>query len=914
MRVASKAWRLLLACCLAGVLLLSVAGVVLADEPPSGDGPGSPDSPPVPAPSVTNEYNTYNTFQFPLLGDVLKAVFGGVNEETRKAAQPGFDALSFTLKTPSLASDGQSIGGQLNFNSIVEPMWWAVLPIAGVLGFILLLLNGVQMQAGALSRQARNVGEGMQGLVAVIVGLTLAFFSLQLVHYANEGTNLLVDAIMGAGGPDSGRGLSLAAMSINMIDRVGDVSVLASIIVALILLIGALVLVAMAVARWALFFICAVLSPLALVSMGSRATGALTSLWGQLFMLVLLLGPANAIMLRSAQGLYVAAIEGSAFGLNSMAKGAVMFGLISMMGAINGMAIQRAFGVAMGWVKAGVGAITSGALLAGGATAAVMAGGGLGALTSSFRGTGSLAAPQGLRSLGPAVGDAHPEEAGPAPGIQGASQGLGVASSPAGGGPGLSEEGTEDGAGWGERFQQRRRGFDWGRASLVGGALAGMAGGPLGRTGMAVQRLGMASMVEKRYREGREERVAGRAESLAWRQESRARGDLRDLGYRRQEIYGHASGPYDVEVADAMDRAVRNVYQDSGGDVEGITKGLLALGKECSDQGPLAGNLYHEVGAMSEGAGAGREEAVERLVGSRLEAQLASRGSLRGPLRYTGAQGEPGTEGTEPQGATGNGPKGNGPNTGQGGVGWTWPSEEKGTSEAATGGPLAGASGIAGTGQQPPEGTTHQDLSWAGGTMKGKGDLSLATGNEMGAQGQGTGAGPGTASLDPVPKTIENNAVFDQAMARILGSRLGIYDGQDWAGPTPEARHLVGEQVLAEAVRLRESGQLVEGLALATKIGDEQPLEPGEAVGQLRSGIDALGPSAGSGTGSTPAASGHPAPPVTPSGPPLGNVHHVPHATPPPDESQIAVPESLDLGEQLGLDDLFVAEPDDQEA
>ena len=198
--------------------------------------------------------------------------------------------------------------------------------------------------------------------------------------------------------------------------------------------------------------------------------------------------------------------------------------------------------------------------------------------------------------------------------------------------------------------------------------------------------------------------------------------------------------------------------------------------------------------------------------------------------------------------------------------------------------------------------------------MKGKGDLSLETGNEMGAQGQGTGAGPGTASLDPVPKTIENNAVFDQAMARILGSRLGIYDGQDWAGPTPEARHLVGEQVLAEAVRLRESGQLVEGLALVTKMGDEQPLEPGEAVGQLRSGIDAFGPSDGSGTGSMSAGSSHLAPPVTPSGPSLGNVHHVPHATPPPDEPQIAVPESLDHGEQLDLDGLFAADPDDQEA
>jgi len=908
MRVSSRVWPLVLACGLVAALSLSAAGVALAEDPPTGDDAGSPGPDPAPVTNVTN--NTFNTFQFPVLGDVLKAVFGGVNEETRKAALPGFDALNFTLKTPSISSDGQSIGGQLNFNRIVEPMWWAVLPIAGVLGFILLLLSGIQMQAGAMYRQAGSVGQGMQGVVSVIVGLAMAFFSLHLVHYANEGANLLVDAIMGAGGPDSGQGLSLAAMAVNMIDRVADVSVLASTIVALILLIGALVLVAMAVARWALFFICAVLAPLALVAMGSRATGALTSLWGQLFLLVLLLGPANAIMLRSAQGLYAVAIEGSDFGLNSMAKGAVMFGLISMMGAINGMAIQRAFGVAMGWVKAGVGMATSGALLATGAGAAVMAGGGLGALAGSLKGTGSLAASQGLRSLGPGAGNGTPSEAGATAGITGPSEGLGVTSYPAGEGPGSSEEGEQEGTGWGERFQQRRRGFDWGRASLVGGAIAGMAGGPLGRTGMAVQRLGMASMVEKRYREGREERVAGRAESLAWRQESRERGDLRDLGYQRQGVYGHPSGPDDVELANAMDRAVRNVYHDSGGDMDGITRGLLALGKEASARGPLGGNLYHEVSAMSDGMGNGREQAVEKLVGSRLESELASRGTLKGPLRYAGPQGGPETEGPDPQGASGGGPKGSGPNTGQGGAAWSWPSGDgsAGLSDAKTGGAHAI---VPGTDQTPPEGTAHGNVSWIGGNMKASGDLE--TDNVMGAEGKGAETGPVSGGLNPVLKTVEDNAVFEQAVARIMGSRLGIYDGQDWAGSTPEAREQISGQMLEEAARLRESDRLVEGLALAINIGKEEALDPGEAVGRLRSGIDALGPVGLSGTESVSTDSGQELSDAS-SQPAPGNAQPIYHASLPTEEPQLAGPgDSFDHGEQLGFDAFAAVDPDDQE-
>ncbi len=113
--------------------------------------------------------------------------------------------------------------------------------------------------------------------------------------------------------------------------------------------------------------------------------------------------------------------------------------------------------------------------------------------------------------------------------------------------------------------------------------------------------------------------------------------------------------------------------------------------------------------------------------------------------------------------------------------------------------------------------------------MTGTGDLKA--GSEPGPQGKDIIASQGTGSPNFVPKAVENNAVFDQAMARIMGSRLGIYDGQDWAGPTPEARHLIGEQVFPEAVRLRETGRLEQGLALATEIGQNQALEAGEGVG-----------------------------------------------------------------------------------
>lgn len=196
--------------------------------------------------------------------------------------------------------------------------------------------------------------------------------------------------------------------------------------------------------------------------------------------------------------------------------------------------------------------------------------------------------------------------------------------------------------------------------------------------------------------------------------------------------------------------------------------------------------------------------------------------------------------------------------------------------------------------------------------MKGSADVKADSEQEV--QGKGIDPGQDAGVPNVLPKAAENNAIFDQAVARIMGSRLGVYDGQDWAGSTPEARHEMGGQMLAEAVRLRESGRLVEGLALATKIGEEHPLEAGEAVGRLRSGIDALGLADPSDTDPTSTDLGQGAPSDASGQPAAGNAPPPYHGAPPSDESQLAGPGViLDHGEQLGFDALAAIEPDDQE-
>jgi len=291
--------RVVLVAALVAVLFLTVATVAQA-EGPEPTVTAEPTA--TPAQPVTVPQPTYNIFNFPVVGDVLDAVLKGLSDAMRKVTQPTFTTLNLILKTPTLASDGASGPGQLNFYAIVEPLWHlAALPMAGVLGFVLLLYGGVAMQVSAATRSARGIGMGMEGLIATIGGLALAAFSLQAFHLANEAGNVLVDMIMQSPGP--GQGVDPALMASQVMSAANITGPLGSIIVGVILLIPTLLLLMMAVARWALFFVVAVLSPLAAVSLGSAPTKRLAFLWAQMFLFVMLLGPANAILLRSMQSL-----------------------------------------------------------------------------------------------------------------------------------------------------------------------------------------------------------------------------------------------------------------------------------------------------------------------------------------------------------------------------------------------------------------------------------------------------------------------------------------------------------------------------------------------------------------------------------------------------------------------------------
>ena len=639
-----------LAVALCLVLLLVGQGDALADDPEPAPAPE-----PAATAQPTVEHNTYNIFNFPSVGDALDIVLKGMSDATRKATQPTFATMNLILKTPSLASDEDGNPGQLNFFAIVEPLWrLAALPMAGILGFVLLLYGGVAMQVSAINQSPRGIGANMEGLVASVVGISLAAFSLQVFHLVNEADNVLVDLIMQAPGP--GQGTNLATMASGVLSAAGVASPLASMIVAIILLIPTLLLLMMAVARWALFFVVAVLSPLAAVSLGSLPTRRLASLWGQMFLFVMLLGPANAILLRSIQGLYDMSL-GSLGQIDevprAVASGAVMFGLLSTAAGLNWAAVQRAFGTALGLASTGVSVAIAGVTGAGAVAGAIASGGGLAALGGSLRGVGgTMAGPSGTSASSGLASTAAASSIAASTGSQGSSAmskglgGIGPSPQPSASAKDASEAAPETPDEWRESYRARRRdGFDWNRAAIVGGAIAAMAPGPVGRAGMAARLLGMAGMVEDRFNRGVEDRDQVR-------DENRERWSQADLKEQRGMIFGRPSGPAQVERANAIDRTAASVQRRTS-DQEGLRAGLARLGRSALGHSVIGGDAYEGIASLSKAPihlaqsdVSGQEHAgsepsrIEQITGLYLEAELMSRGTLRGePVYATGKAG-----------------------------------------------------------------------------------------------------------------------------------------------------------------------------------------------------------------------------------------------------------------------------------
>lgn len=194
-----------------------------------------------------------------------------------------------------------------------------------------------------------------------------------------------------------------------------------------------------------------------------------------------------------------------------------------------------------------------------------------------------------------------------------------------------------------------------------------------------------------------------------------------------------------------------------------------------------------------------------------------------------------------------------------------------------------------------------------------KGSDETNTGNQPVPKGKPPQPMQGASSSGPSLASIEDKEVFDQNMARTIGSHLGVYHGQDWAGPTPGVRQQTGMQMLEEATNLRETGHLVEGLALAIEIGKEQPLEPEEAMGRFKSGVDSLGTGLQTEATLLPVSPGQGIPSDAPGSMPKTSPQASFHETLLPDEQDSYMSPDTEQGSQLELEGWEMADPDNLE-
>ncbi len=139
-------------------------------------------------------------------------------------------------------------------------------------------------------------------------------------------------------------------------------------------------------------------------------------------------------------------------------------------------------------------------------------------------------------------------------------------------------------------------------------------------------------MVEDRFSRGVQERDQVREEA----RERWTEAGLRD---QRAQIFGRPSGPSQVERAGAIDRAVASVSRRTS-DQEGLRAGLVSLGRSAAGQSVLKGDAYEGIARMGHDLGGSEQSRIERVAGLHLEAELMSRGTLRGePVYATGQAG-----------------------------------------------------------------------------------------------------------------------------------------------------------------------------------------------------------------------------------------------------------------------------------
>jgi hypothetical protein len=335
---------------------------------------------------------------------------GMISDNLKAMAEPLTGVINtVVMAQPQIIGDNALWGGD-----IFVPTWNLTIRLAVALWPAVLAIMAAVGAKNAVLSSEWGMRDLKDVLFAWLIGAVLAGASLEAIHLANRCANAVSDSILMSGvAPETTFDASTLATALILLPLdigLTPVKLFLILILAIIGFVLVLSLIFQYVARFALLYVLVSLSPLAFTLGILPPLRWLQGMWLRGLVLVLLLGPANALLLKLAWVVYVSALALQGGPLGVILRYVTIGGIVSILLAINTALIRAVFGaistVASNAVNtvvkvAGVAATGIAGAAAGGIGGAAMAGAG-----STAGGAGGMGGAGGGAATGGSLGTA----------------------------------------------------------------------------------------------------------------------------------------------------------------------------------------------------------------------------------------------------------------------------------------------------------------------------------------------------------------------------------------------------------------------------------------------------------------------------------------------------------------------------
>lgn len=390
----------------AGSVELPHSHAVTLARPPQQDPTPTP-----PPPPDTIIQNIFNTIQFPF-GSLVEALQNAIQALLRSALEPiqtMFEqVLSLWLQNPGILSNGNAA---LPGWDLIRDAWQFMYSIGVAFWPLTLAIIAAIAAKDAVAASTWGLGDLKQALGTWLVAVIFSATSLWWMDLANQLANAITSYILhNFAGPQFYPGSFMVFFSAVLPGLFLAFPLAGIIIIMFLLLLAITIFIGLTfaiIARLVLMYLLVALGPIAIILGVLPPLRFVTQMWTRGFMLVLALGPVNALLLKMAFN--VAQYASSAPVVQGAAAFVGVFGLLSILITINFAVVKGVFGAViavaqqtMAAVKTVGQMVVAGALLMSGAGTGAAIGGAAGG-TSAGGAAGGAGGGGGSGGLGGAA-------------------------------------------------------------------------------------------------------------------------------------------------------------------------------------------------------------------------------------------------------------------------------------------------------------------------------------------------------------------------------------------------------------------------------------------------------------------------------------------------------------------------------